>query len=370
MKTAQLFVSFVFALVMLLGFAQLGQVHAGQLTNLKMTMTSSVPSASTTHTFQFTHPSNATLRQVNFQYCQDPSGSCVAPNGLDASSALKGSLTGLTAAQWSLNNASTDTPKLVHVGSGETVNDGTVMNLPITTITNNVIDAGTPSNNCDGNDGDLSTDTCYIIVTSYSDLGTTAVDSGVTSYTVVASVTVRARVDPLFTFSVGGTSAGAVYSAITTSVATTYNNLNFGNLTANTPKYAAHSLTVTTNTENGYTITQRMSSPLTGVYTSNNIDPFVASWGTPTTWTQPTGTTPNVDTGWIGANTTDTGVAGWGSPSQKFGPVSSSNNVVMTESDSDSGAVSTYVTYGIEANVFQPADTYTGTLIYTAIPTY
>ncbi len=34
------------------------------------------------------------------------------------------------------------------------------------------------------------------------------------------------------------------------------------------------------------------------------------------------------------------------------------------------GASGVYVTYAVEANVYQPADTYTGVLVYNALPTY
>src|SRR5262249_4614520 len=115
----------------------------------------------------------------------------------------------------------------------------------------------------------------------------------------------------------------------------------------------------------------KMVTQMTGVYSANNIDPFIAPWGTPTTWTDPTGSTPNDNTGWVGANTTDTDVTGWSaSPSQKFGTISATANIVMQKSSSDNGSAPVYVTYAIEANVFQPADTYTGTLIYNALPTY
>jgi len=94
-------------------------------------------------------------------------------------------------------------------------------------------------------------------------------------------------------------------------------------------------------------------------------------WGTPQPWESPVSTTPNALTGWLGANTTDTDVPGWSlAPEEKFGPVELSNNVVMQGAGSDAGTTRVYVTYAIEVNVRQPADTYTGRLIYSALPTY
>ncbi len=359
--------SFFLALAMLVPGAQ-----AAQVKNLSITLSDPRPNpTSTTHTYLFTHVTAATLKMINFEYCTTPSGTCTAPANVNTSSATEGTLSGITAAQWTLNVGVAANPKLQHTGAGEAVSGNTVMSLGIGTVTNHAID------DCQAA-GDTSSDTCYVRVTSCtevtncsSSVATNKTDEGIASYTVVAAVTVTARVDPTFTFVVNSVAASQVNNEITTSVASTFSTLPFGNLTAGTPKYAAHRLNVTTNTQAGYTVSNRMVTAMTGVYAGNNIDPFTHAWSSAAVWTEPTGTAASVNTGWVGANTTDTDVANWTSGmEQKFGGVTSSAQTVMQSSTSDNGASGVYVTYAVEANVYQPADTYTGVLVYNALPTY
>lgn len=369
MKPAQKLVSLLF-FVIFLAFAT-KPAEAAQILNAKLTLSDSRPAISATHTFIFTHQTSATLKQISFKYCTQPSAlndACGTINGLDTTTGTKGTVTGLTNGSWTLDASSVaGNPLLNNTGAGESINANTVITVPMESILNHAID------DCQAG-GDTSSDTCYVRIRSYTGLGTGLIDQGIVSYTVVAAVTVSARVDPSFTFIVESVDSATVHSDITTSTASTFSTLPFSNLTAGTPKYVAHSLRVTTNTQSGYTISMKMlessGAILRGNYTSNNIDPFIANWSTPTTWTEPTGTTPNDNTGWIGANTTDTDVSGWGTPSQKFGTVSSTAYTVMQSNSSDNGATPVYVTYAIEANVFQPADTYSGTLQYNALPVY
>lgn len=373
MKTAHKLLSLAGLIVALL-VASAGSAQAAQFTSLKLTLGSSAPQANTSHTFAFTHPSNATIKEIRFRYCAEASGtagSCTTPPNLNTLTAAEGTISGLNGANFSLlssvaQGASQGHYRFQHTGVGEVTSTNDALSLGFTNIRNHSIGDCNP---VAGN----SSDTCYVRVTSYSDAGVTAVDSGIVSYTVVDDITVTARVDPSFTFVVGAVAANTANNSITTSVASTFDTLPFGNLTAGTPKYAAHSLRVTTNTQSGYTVYARMSTQMAGVYSANNIDPFIAGWATPTSWTEPTGTTPNTNTGWIGANSTDADITAWGpAVGAIFGDVahSGTGNAVSYKASSDNGATPVYVTYAIEANVFQPADTYTGTLIYNALPTY
>jgi hypothetical protein len=170
-------------------------------------------------------------------------------------------------------------------------------------------------------------------------------------------------------FTLEGVPAGSVNNGITTSIASEFNLLPFGHLIVTVPKYAAHQLTVSTNATSGYQVTVKMLSYLQGNYPANNIDPFIASWSAPTTWTHPNGSLPNDNTGWIGANTTDTRVSGWDDAVAKFGPVNSSENVVMYSNSADDGTT-VVVTYAIEANIWQPSDLYSGQIVYNLYPLY
>jgi hypothetical protein len=365
-------------LALLLGFSVVllneTPVLAAQVTRLSVSLSDTRPTVSNAHTWAFTHTSAATLKGIVFSYCTQPSGACTKPGTLVTSAGVEGTVTGLTAADWTLHAVGISQPRFENTtANGEAISAGTPVSIQMTTITNPDIggaDACTASSN-------TSTATCYVRLGTYTttDGSSGLVDQGIGSFTVINFITVTARVDPTFTFVVSEVLHDAIHNGITASEDSTYSSLPFGNLTAGTPKYAAHQLNVTTNTENGYTVTMKMLSQMTGIYSANNIDPFVGSaavWGTPQDWSHPNGTTtPNDNSAWIGANTTGANVAGWTQPmTGKFGPVNNSENQVMHGLRSDNGATAVYVTYAIEANVFQPADTYTGTLVYNALPTY
>ncbi len=182
-----------------------------------------------------------------------------------------------------------------------------------------------------------------------------------------------AAAEPSITFRIQGVSASTLNNGVTTTVASTATTIPFGHIAISTPSYAAHQLNVTTNdASTGYTAYVRLSSQIQGLYPANNIDPFTASsatWSNPQTWTTPTGTTSNVDTGWIGANITDGDVNGWSSSSGRFGPIDTNYVEIMTSSQGEASDED-FITYGFESNIHQPADLYSGTLIYLFLPEY
>jgi hypothetical protein len=368
MKSAQKMLSFLFSAVLML--LMVSSVDAAQVQNMVVDLSNTDETASSTHAITWDNISSATLYTVRFQYCTNPSGTCTTPTNMNSASATKGTLTNMVTGDWSLVTSVNTKPRFENTNAGEDLGTDTVT-VELVGVDNH--DVG----DCNAV-GNASSDTCYVRLETYTDLPFTApnmIDQGVASVTTTQAVTVDARVDPLFVFTIAADIAGTAHSEITTSVASTYDRLNFGNLTAGTPRYIAHMLRVTTNTENGYTITMRMNDDMTGTYLANNFDPFKSSWAVPTTWTEPTGQIPSQDTAWIGFNTNDftasdnaDKVEQFGN--QLFGPVNSTDNVVMEEGGSDNGATPIYVTYGLEANVFQPADTYQGEIIYTALPVY
>lgn len=370
MKTARTLIKTLGSVtaVFALAFLVAAPASADLLKGAKVEPSDTTPSqAATTHLYSFTIGTSDTLKSIDITYCTTPSGACTAPAGMTVASSTLSGETGITAADWTLASATANTLLLddsTDAGFAATA-DTSVVTFTIGAVTNHAVgDCNASSNN--------SSDTCYVRIETNDAVadGGTDIDNVIASVTVVADVTVTATVDPSFTFVVGSVGASTVNNAITTSVASTYSTLPFGNLTAATPKYAAHSLTVTTNANNGYSIYSEMATAMTGLYASNNIDPFAAAWGTSTTWTQPTGTGANVNTGWIGANITDLDVTSGPTTAQYFGAISGTAALVSRDTDSDDGTTPSYVTYGIEVNFYQPADQYTGTLQYTALPSY
>jgi len=373
MKTAR-FLS-IFGAIVLALFGMHTAMAASILQNFNVSLSDPRPAESANHTFTFTTSSAGDYANITVTYCKEPTwdGACTIPTGLNLGNLTGGSLvtqTGLDGG-WTLDytNVGSNYFKILDPDGGQTFGSGDQkLILKVNAITNPAI-AG-----CNSNGVNSSTGTCYVKIGIYDGPNTasdTLIDSGVASITMVEQVTVTARVDPTFTFVVNGVDQASAHNGVTTSVSSAYNTLPFGALTAGTPKYAAHQLTVTTNTQAGYTVSIKMVTPMTGVYSANNIDPFVHA-GNHSAWTEPSGDVANVDTGWIGYNTTDNDVPNWtAEDSAEFAGVSSSvETLIMKSTAPDDGSVSDYVSYAVEVNVYQPADTYTGILYYNALPTY
>jgi hypothetical protein len=181
-----------------------------------------------------------------------------------------------------------------------------------------------------------------------------------------------ANVDPSLTFSINGVSSGQAHNGVTTTITSTATEIPFGSITPGTPAYGAHELTIDTNEANqSYVVTVKLDAQLQGLYPGNHFDGFVgsgATWSSPQNWIEPTGTIKNANTGWFGANTTDTSVSGWASSTSKFGPIDA-NEVVIMQSTNGSDKTE-YISYAIEANSAQPADKYSGTLMYSVTPVF
>ena len=194
--------------------------------------------------------------------------------------------------------------------------------------------------------------------------------SSQTAYISSARILIEiANLDPSLTLSIAGVASGQTHNSITTSITSTSTTLPFGNITPGTPKYGAHEIAITTNDSvETFAVLVRLSALIQGLYPGNNFDPFVgnsATWSSPQSWIEPTGTVANSNTGWFGANTTDTTLSGWSGGGSIFGPIGVTDTVIV---QSSTGLTKTeYITYGIEANAAQPADLYSGTRIYTVI---
>lgn len=337
------------------------KAEAAQMKAALLTLGDSRPAAATAHTYSFTHTTATTIKKITFEYCKTPSGTC-GTNSTVITGVTLGSET-LPLDDWSVTQGSQTITVASDGTAGFTSDFAAVVQL-------NGISNGALSDACDGTAAD-GRDTCFVRIDSWNAAGNAIVDSTVVTYTLLDAVTVQAKVDPTFTFVVAGVNLNTVQGGITTSVTSTANTLPFGSLQAGTPKYAAHALSVTTNTQGGYTVTSGLATQLTGIYAANNIDPFIAPWTAPTTWTEPTGGSPNDNTGWFGANITDAEVANWATPTGLFGGIANGANVtVARKASSDNGLTPDYVTYALEANVFQPSDLYQGILVYNALPTY
>lgn len=349
----------VLFLTLLLRGLHFDSAWAASLTGLSDNLSSTIAGETgVTHTITFTTATTDALKRVTFRFSTTQGGS-TRPAGLDLSSTSIGSLTGLDNA-WTLDNhlASSGIVYLTR-SSTEAISSSTTITLALDGVVNSAIDDCQSSN-------DILQDTCHIHITTFSDDGSTSVDEGDTTYTVTE--------DPNLAFEVEDVPSGQTHNGVTSNVSSTSTSIAFGHLTSGVVRYATHKLTITTNAPHGYVVYVRVVTNATGIgYGSNEIDPFGATnatWTTPQIWSSPNGSSPNVDTGWLGANTSDTRSSGWSSGSGKFGPLSQNPHIVAISSGPERSGATIYVSYGIEVNPLQIADQYGATLVYDVQPIF
>jgi hypothetical protein len=219
-----------------------------------------------------------------------------------------------------------------------------------------------------------STGTCYVRINTYTDTaGTAAADDAIVSMTVTRQVTVSARVDPVFTFTVTGTVGAAQVvngTTLTNGITTTITTIPFGNLTVGQVKYASQNLNVTTNAVNGYFVSAKLQTNLIGQAYGHDIDPFAAPSADsthPQTWSSPTGVASGTNSGWIGVGTDDPNAAG--REANKFYPLNTTA-LILAKSTTSASSRNSNLVYAIEVNAYQQSDNYTGILVYNATTTY
>ena len=349
------------------------KASASLIKNSYMTVSDPRNNASNvTHTFYWINQT-ANIGGMTFQYCISPSGTCT-DTGADGTGASLSAITynGGAESNWTyswfdaawtsqLKNTATT------MGGGGQQYVVTIANMSNPTLASCTFTQP----------GNASTATCYVRINTYADSTlVTSRDDGVVSMTITQGVSVSARVDPTFTFQVVGVAGDGIITrngtTMTSGITTTVTTIPFGNLTAGAEKFAGHDLTVVSNTDGGYNVTTKMATNLTGnAYPSYDIDPFTGNGATVSsaqTWLLPTGGTAGVNTGWLGIGTNDTGVPGRAANSF-FSLRSDATTLVMTSTTATTGE-SNEIAFGVEVNSSQPADNYTGILIYNAIPVY
>jgi len=335
-------------------------VQAGTLTPAKVTISDSrAGNTPTTYDFAFTTTVTDAIKQLNIEFCNNASGACVTPTGFVSTGATRAS------------------DNLAGTGRTDTFTGNGTLSTVVTTPAAQSTQAVTASYTGITNPTTANT-TFFARITTYSDTGTTEIDDATVAFAILTStsISVSASVDPTFTFSVAAANTGTVNGAainVTTSTATT---IPFGTLSTGTTKIAAHDLSITSNSLNGYTITVKAAADPPLVDALNNIDKFTGSNATPATWSSPDGTSANVNTGFFGY-TTNNATLGTGtadrftsSGGNKWaGPTTSPLEIAY----SPVGVSTTQVTrvgWQAEVNGLQPPGSYAGTVVLVATPTY
>lgn len=143
-------------------------VFGAQLSNRKVTVSDSrVNITNVTYTYQWAGSVN-TLRCFQILFCTSATGACNTPPGLNTTGASKGTWSGLTAANWTLDATTNGTLKLTN-GAGEN---------PLANVSFEFLGITNPSNQ----------GTYFNRITTYSDAGClTEVDSGRAIFIIIGS---------------------------------------------------------------------------------------------------------------------------------------------------------------------------------------
>ncbi len=346
----------VMILCLVLSMGVVPVVEATSLTDASDTMGSSAPSATTTHTFDFTtgqNPGNNGYFEITFD------------GGFD--------LTGVTPA--------TD----VTCPGGGTASKPTAQvircqyttGLAATTTWIEVVDVVSPAKVAAA--GVADTYTHWLRNRNASD---TILEESQVMVAIIDQVTVTASVDATLEFSVSPVATGTTVNGSSTTFTTTSTTIPFGTVqpgVANV-EIGAQQLTVTTNADYGFIVTVEQSQNLTSA-ASSDIDSFQdgTAQTTPIAWTTPAGTLGSENTyGHMGITSDDANLLADGGPdfsSAKYGGFNSTDPfTVFASTGPADGSTQNVgvakVAYRIEINALQEAGDYTNTLTYICTPSY
>ena len=205
----------------------------------------------------------------------------------------------------------------------------------------------------------------------------TQTDSADTRVAIVNTVTMSAKVDTSFTFTITGLATSTDVNGTTTEIATTATQIAFNILAVGVKKTGAQRLNVTTNARNGFQVTVVQSSDLlSSTLADINVFKDNSAVAVPTAWTRPLSTLGNADTyGHYGVtsedadlNTDEFGVALFAgdiaTPRQVFSHNRPANGTTANIGETDVG-------FQIEIGPLQEAaNDYNNTLTYVATPIF
>ena len=340
--------------------------EASSITSASDTLSTSAPSASANHTFEFITPNGMTAGQtITLTFAAQFTLPSLWIEDFD-----------LTASGTEQTIASSNGVNTWGVGtSSQTITFTSPSNVGQASATPFVIQIGT--NATAGGAGDTQI-VNPAATTSYAiDLGGTMPDSGQVRVAIVDQVVVSASVDTSLTFAVTGVNTGAtVNGSPTTTVATsTATTLPFGTLPVGTSRTLAHDLTVSTNAAQGYTVTVEQTGDLQST-TGATIDGFTNGTDiiTPTAWVGPSALIANPDTygHWgITSDDTNTTARGGNEFTSNTWVSGSTTPIAIMGHGGPALATTTRVGYQIEISALQEAgDDYTTTLRYIVTPTF
>ncbi len=319
--------------------------RADSLTNTSDTLSDSAPSATATHTVQFT------------------TGTEIPASGyIDvALPSAFGDVATSSITCPTNTTASVPSPKTARCTATSALASSTAYTVVIADVTN-------PS----------STGSQTVNVTTYNASGS-ELETAQAMVAIIESVTVSATVNASLTFTVSGVATGTTVNGVDTTGSSTATAISFGTLTVGASSTLAQELHVTTNAKAGYSVTVEQDHNL---LSDNGADIDSFNNGSPATstaiaWQDPTGTLGSEATyGHFGLTTDDTSLSsssGFGSVHYKGFDGTNSIEVMYHNGPADGSTQSigvAKVAYTVMITGLQEAGDYSNTLTYICTPVY
>ncbi|MCK5510367.1 hypothetical protein KAI65_02390 [Candidatus Parcubacteria bacterium] len=204
---------------------------------------------------------------------------------------------------------------------------------------------------------------------------------------IVDDVLMTAKVDSSLTFAVSGTSTAGVVGGIHCANASTATNTPFGTLAVGATSTVCQTLNVTTNADDGYTVTVEQDDELTSDSLSNinsfNNSPNETGSTTPEDWVSPTNTLDAYHTyGHMGLHSDDSDLETGTSyedfdtaGATLFAGLNTTDPMPVMHHDGPSNGVAqnsgeAHLIYQVEIGSLQEAGDYENTLTYICTPTF
>ena len=231
-----------------------------------------------------------------------------------------------------------------------------------------------------------TTSTYYIEIGNYN-ASDELLERVTVAVVIVDDVLMTAKVDSTLTFAVSGTSTAGVVGGIHCSNASTATTTPFGTLVVGATSTVCQTLNVTTNADDGYTVTVEQDDELTSDSLSNinsfNNSPNETGSTTPEAWTSPNNTLDVDHTyGHMGLHSndsnleTDTGYGDFNTAGATlFAGLNTTDPMpVMHHPGPSNGVASSsgevHIIYQVEIGSLQEAGDYENRLTYICTPTF
>jgi len=260
----------IFLLSMFLSYFYYPQlVYAANLSTESLTQSNSKPSTSNSYTIQNSGVSLSAIKCIKIVFSDAVTAGSLPTSLVTTSATLDNTATNYipTPASWSINVSVNGTVKLTYA-TGETPASASSRIVKLNSITN----------------GSVANTTYYAQFSTFNntDCVTSPVDSGVSAYAHVASVSVSVMVDPVLSFSINAVTSGQSVNGATTNVISTAVTVPLGQVTTSTNRISAQDLIVTTNGYGGYVVSIKYTGALNSG--TNNWTNHTGTNSAPTTF--------------------------------------------------------------------------------------